>query len=417
MDLHSRTTESSEKTHNCSSCRGRLGLCGKIVCPIIERVQRSLGRRLESETLFGASPPAVFIGTWNYPRVYAGPMVPPVDGMDTSMMDNPSQWVDAGMDAIIGYRLSLVRSHLQVDIHSAVNPDRNLSTVQELAMASLPVDTEVKLDGVPRGSLSFSRWTAPMGPAASLKEVRLTEDVRVRPKIDYLASDGDCLAQVAVSELYVAGISTYQLTRLLSVGLLGGAKTRRLVPTKWSITAVDDVLGRKLHQRVIDNPSISEYRVFGSQALGNSIGILFLPTPWMFEVLEYWVPGTIFPSASEVIIPSDFELSEGRKTYAKTIGGAYYAARLPVLEHLNGQRRQAGALVFLEVHPEWLPLGVWRVREICKRALSEPPARFESLEEAVNEVSRHLATPVKHWTRQSKILRYNRIQKTLLQFT
>ena len=120
------------------------------------------------------------------------------------------------------------------------------------------------------------------------------------------------------------------------------------------------------------------------------MGILFLPKPWMFEVLEYWISGTIYPAHQNIQIPSDYELTKGRKTYAKTIGGAYYAARLPVLKRLNEWGRQAAAIIFLEVHPEWLPLGVWRVREICRRALSTTPAKFENLDEAIAEASKHL---------------------------
>jgi hypothetical protein len=337
-------------------------------------------------------------------------------GGDTSIMDNPVQWLDQGMDNIIGYRLSLIRSHQQVDIHTASNPDRVLRSVQELAMASLPVDTEVNLSGVPKGRISFSRWTPPTGPTAPLEEVRLIENPHIHPRVDYLTSDVDCGSQVAVSELYDSGISTYQLTRLLSMGLLGRGKSRRLVPTKWSITAVDDVLGRRLHRQILDHPTIDTYWVYGGQAVGNSIGILFMPTSWMFEVLEYWIPGTIFPTQSEIAIPSDFEFTPGRKTYAKIIGGAYYAARFPILEHLNRIHRQAGAIIFLEVHPEWLPLGVWRVREICKRSLTKAPIRLENLNEALQKLSKYLITPINHWTKESKLLQYNKVQKSLLQF-
>jgi len=35
----------------------------------------SVGRDLE-----GSTPPSVFIGSWNYPKVYAGPMIAPVHG-------------------------------------------------------------------------------------------------------------------------------------------------------------------------------------------------------------------------------------------------------------------------------------------------------------------------------------------------
>jgi hypothetical protein len=46
-----------------------------------------LERRLSAENIFGSSPPAVFIGSWNYPKVLAGPLVPPVLREDTSIMD------------------------------------------------------------------------------------------------------------------------------------------------------------------------------------------------------------------------------------------------------------------------------------------------------------------------------------------
>jgi len=36
--------------------------------------------------LEGSSPPSVFIGSWNYPKVLAGPMIAPMHG-DTAVMD------------------------------------------------------------------------------------------------------------------------------------------------------------------------------------------------------------------------------------------------------------------------------------------------------------------------------------------
>ena len=40
----------------------------------------------------GSSPPSVFIGSWNYPDIYAGPMIAPVHG-DTGIMDRPEEWI------------------------------------------------------------------------------------------------------------------------------------------------------------------------------------------------------------------------------------------------------------------------------------------------------------------------------------
>jgi len=42
--------------------------------------------------LDGSSPPSLFIGSWNYPRVFAGPMIAPLHG-DTAILDRPESWI------------------------------------------------------------------------------------------------------------------------------------------------------------------------------------------------------------------------------------------------------------------------------------------------------------------------------------
>src|SRR5512145_3331051 len=64
----------------------------------------------------GSSPPSVFIGSWNYPDVYAGPMVTAVHG-NTSIMDTPESWIPEKktQEEIIGYRLNLIRGKQMVN--------------------------------------------------------------------------------------------------------------------------------------------------------------------------------------------------------------------------------------------------------------------------------------------------------------
>jgi hypothetical protein len=66
--------------------------------------------------LAGSSPPSVFIGSWNYPHVYAGPLVTPVHG-DTAIMDTPEDWISGKktQEEIIGYRMGLVRGKRMID--------------------------------------------------------------------------------------------------------------------------------------------------------------------------------------------------------------------------------------------------------------------------------------------------------------
>ena len=111
---------------------------------------------------------------------------------------------------------------------------------------------------------------------------------------------------------------------------------------------------------------------------------------------------------------SDYELFDGRKEYASLTAGAYYAARFSVTEHLLENRRQAGALVFLEVHSSYhTPVGVWRVREITRNALLKRPDSFDTEEEAIKKVSEILSTPFDKYREKSKIMGFKHRQKTL----
>jgi hypothetical protein len=109
----------------------------------------------------------------------------------------------------------------------------------------------------------------------------------------------------------------------------------------------------------------------------------------------------------------DYELNKGRKNYPANIAGAYHASRLPVLEYLNKIRRQAGAIVFLEVTREWVPLGVWRFRELARRALTGDPSQFTTLEEALSEARKRLLIPYRNWASASRLLSYYKQQSVL----
>jgi len=238
----------------------------------------------------------------------------------------------------------------------------------------------------------------------------LAENPKVPRVVDHVVSDTDLKAEQGVLKLYSSNISQRQVTRMLSIGLLGLKKRRRLVPTEWSITAIDDILGRAIHREILNYPWINEFMVFGHEALGNNVQILLVPSSWMFEAQEAWL------ISSNPVPGVDSELVWGRRSYASDVAGAYYASRLPVLEYLRRIRRQAGAIVLMEVYPEWVPLGVWRFREICREALKKEPAEFSTLKESLEELGKRLALPLDNWIEKSTILRWYRTQKRLTHF-
>src|SRR2546425_285645 len=119
------------------------------------------------------------------------------------------------------------------------------------------------------------------------------------------------------------------------------------------------------------------------------------------------------PSRTGTTPAHDHEFAGGRTTYPDQIAGAYHATRLPVLEHLAARRRQAGSIVFMEVYDDWVPLGVWRYRELARAALRKKPQRFPSLEEAESGLGRRLRLPMENWWRSSVLRSYLRGQRRI----
>ena len=79
-------------------------------------------------------------------------------------------------------------------------------------------------------------------PIKTFKASSLSADQRIESAF----YDGDLKASDAVVELYKKGVDSGSIHKVLSVGMLGLKKNRKLVPTRWSITAADDMISSRL---------------------------------------------------------------------------------------------------------------------------------------------------------------------------
>jgi hypothetical protein len=70
----------------------------------------------------------------------------------------------------------------------------------------------------------------------------------------------------------------------------------------------------------------------------------------------------------------------------------------------------------MEVYPEWIPLGVWRFREICREALKKKPVTFNTLTEAIKKIEQRLQLPIERWIEKSKILSWTKTQTRLTRY-
>lgn len=402
----------------CLACKGAKALCG-LPCLWLKRVDERLpSLRITSQDLFGSSPPSVFVGRYGYPDVSLGPMLAPVHLSDDKAreLEAPSQWLDRRIEDVVGMRSSLLRTRRPVHVRDATRPSHILRVSQELALSARPIDTEVHLRRKPNVEMRarLGDITAPMGPSLEPDRVRLAGSAKVLPAVERAHADDDMRAATAIGELYQDRIPTDQIEKLLSVGLLGRAKDRRIVPTRWSITATDDQVGLGLLSRIRDFGALDSVQYYEGDAHGNRFHVFLGPPPWSFDMIETWMKGAAWTLDTSAFI-EDHEGPRGRTGYASRITGAYYAARLAVLERFLAIRRQGSAFVYREITPDyWAPLGVWVIREGVRRVLSLTLRVFPTWTDAVAFASRR--TLRQGWDRQSWLLGNRIHQRSITEF-
>lgn len=400
----------------CVQCKAARALCGIDPCPLLRKVSHHLPKvHVGGRDLLGSSPPSLFVGRYGYPKVSIGPMLPPDHRAEDKarLLDDPRAWLGMSIPDVVGLRSSLVRTTHSVRVDQAArDPDRITRLSQELAVAARPVDTEVRLKRIPSFTTpTVGEFTAPHGPTVGVERATLVENVRVERPVERVTQDTDLRAAEGLVEMYRAGTDLYQLERILSAGMVGLEHRRKLVPTRWAITATDDQLGQALIPKVLDLPTIDKPTLHVGERFGNRFFVLLLPRVWAYECIEAWLKGNFWGRDAAEIVESDWEDHTGRTAYASTAGG-YYATRLPVLEHLVQVGRQATAIVLREITDEYTtPLGVWVVRETTRFALGQKPLVFEDVASALRHIDRHAR--LKTWQAHAPLLERTRRQRSL----
>ncbi len=341
----------------CAKCKGRL-FCGRLKCPLLEKF-RLKKIRVEAGEIEKPTPPSVFVGRIGYPKVFVGPLIALKDN-NPEFLDSPWLW-EGSVDDIIGIRMSLIRGMKLLDVRSS---DRLIETLQEATASVRHVDLESKIEKVIEKPI-FDDVLQPMGASAKIEDVKLVDNPKIPKKVEKVWSD-EIKAVKAVKMLFDSGFSTYYIQKLFSIGMLGVEK--RLVPTRWSITAVHDILGESLKKEIADFDSVSEAMFFSYEHFGNRFEVLILPGRYSFNLVEVWRKRS-FWSPDSTWIGYDSETILRKRKYS-VLGGGYYAARLPVLEFLRKMKKQGRVFVVREIKPEYFaPLGVWVVEEGVRRAL------------------------------------------------
>lgn len=346
--------------------------------------------------LDGSSPPSVFIGRWSYPKVYAGPMMVGQTG-DTAIMDSPESWIGENktQEDIIAYRMNLVRGKQLIDIKDLENPF--VEKLQDISLASKSVDSEATFGSRPRGAM-FNEESMPHGPSAVIERFDI-DAVKWDRQLEKSFYDTDLKAQEAVMNLHNKDVPFSAMQKAFSVGAFGLKQNRKLVPTRWSITACDSTIADNLLKEVRHYPILDTYRVYEFSSLKNYYAIILTPTEWQYE----WFEAFIKILGKEEMIFSDYETNAGKKEYS-CVGGCYYTAKMAVLDKLAEIKRQSGIIILREAYSGYVPLGVFNVRENIKYAMNGNYKEFETLKDAVAYCATKLKIPISKYVKQSDLL-------------
>ncbi|PTD94099.1 hypothetical protein C9439_04335 [archaeon SCG-AAA382B04] len=407
--------------NKCLKCRGTKNLCGKQRCPVLAKYYSQLdneGKSFNTKHLDGNSPPSVFIGRYNYPKVNVGPLVPPEHG-DTSIYSQPQKWYgDAEIGDILKFRGNLARGKKKLKTGIEITPDldRDVQKTRILALFEKPTQTEVSFDKKLTNNLKLDYKSQPYGPSAKLTEFDYSHSKSQR-QLEKVFYDDDLKAEKAVKKLYEKNVSVSKIQDIFMVGGTGLGQNRRFVPTRHSITAVDDIIGKKLREEAKNKRLIDEYEVYSAKYLDNQWLVILTPTPWQYELVEAFYPETTWnPSKNQIAMFGDHEGLKGRKEYA-SLGGCYYSARLAVGEKLREKNRQAGAIVLREARPGYiLPVGVWLTRESVRNALKGSPQKFDTKKQTLNYIDQKMDIRLNTWLDVSELLSQKEKQKTLGEF-
>ena len=397
----------------CAACKGR-GYC-KRKCIILEKFSNSMPHR--KIHFSGSSPPEVFVGRHDYPNVFAGILAPQERG-STEQYSMPEIWHknSMGIQEILAYRGSLIYSRFRNNVNDARAEKSFLPVMQEIAMSNRAVSAEFFLKKPAHFEMHLDRHVPIIGNPAPLRHVSLEENPHIEKKVDYLAGDDEIKASEAIKELYSSDIEISSIIKILSAGLLGIRMQRRLVPTRWSVTATDDTLSKFLLEKVRDYKETGEIMLFHSEYLGNHYEFLLLPGKFSFEVIEAKMAGSVWNPGpfSPLYLAQDYEGFNGRKAYADSVTGAYYANRLALCEYLESVQRQASCFVMRECRPEyWAPCGVGILREASRQAFKNKPDIFSTLQDALSAAQGRMKINISVFREKSWLLKEHGKQKRL----
>ncbi|MDD3178096.1 MAG: hypothetical protein PHR26_01120 [Candidatus ainarchaeum sp.] len=350
----------------------------------------------------GFSKPFIFVSSKNFPKISIGPGF--YKDYENAKKQDPKKWIKYKDEKEIdNYRKNQQFSFKMLNKKDAIKNTKEITELKLLTQAKNVAEIEMQMQS--KKKLIIEKEIGISNIAYDFEKFKIINNIKISNHIEKITSQGDIKASEAIKYLFKKKEDVYKIQQILSSGSLGINNQKIFVPTKFAITAVDDILSKNILEKTINYNPINEYRLYKFDFYKNKFYIIFMPFKWNFEMME----------GTEDIINNDYELNFAKKEYANNVTGAYYATRLEINKYLEKEKRTASVLVIRDIEKGYESKGVWVIRESIKCALLEKPEFFKNIEELKTYLDQiyKIRNKSNFWFEKSNILKNALFQKRI----
>ncbi len=206
----------------------------------------------------------------------------------------------------------------------------------------------------------LNKLSGVLGTKNELLNIILNENASTSKQIEKYTQT-DIKSKEAIISLYEKGTNEAQIINLLALGNFGIQLNKKIVPSRWAITAYDKTIENYLYKKILDYKLIQDYEIYFHSDKGNSFLIILSPDNYSSEFVEFMNNGW---SASDYV-----SIDNKLKKVEPDTAGGFYATKLAINEYLDNRKRQCQYIGIRLIEDYDVPLGVVFVRESVRQAM------------------------------------------------
>ncbi|MFW9807245.1 MAG: hypothetical protein ACFFFK_11005 [Candidatus Thorarchaeota archaeon] len=362
----------------------------------VHTTQMQLDQVVSSRQLTAFSPPGIAVEAAKYPILMASILASTEPSEHLSIFDHSDSWMGLDREAIKSMRRQLYRFTVPINART-MEPSQFVEALQTIALSVSPVAIEVETASLPPRGLYQLGGQLPAGSPVGVKSLEIASE----PEISRVArriTEQDIPASEAAWKLLDYDYSLDQVTRLMSVGLLGKLDSRRFVPTRGAYKAVIDAYISRAIIELTDKSFSSVFRIGKSEIHGENFTVIVQPGEARVDYFRI--------ERTQQGFQRDVSL-EGVKNVTIDSRTSVFAdhARFAAYEDLIKKGESGHVTIFHYARNNSNNvLGPWLVRTGTSVALETDPLILDTKETAITVLDSLLTPGIGVWTKEETLL-------------